>query len=87
MQLQIEHLKKNVDQLQKKHGSKSHYAIYGAGCIKNPKVLFLFMNPTSRNYSTELDWKGIRAPWIGTKNIWKMFFQLEFLEEDTFNKI
>ena len=87
MKLQIEHLKSEVDKLQKKYGSSSHCAIYGAGCAKNPKILFLFMNPTARNFSAVSDWKGIRAPWIGTKNIWKMFFALDFLEKDIFNKI
>lgn len=87
MKLQIEHLKGDVDKLQKKYGSSLHSAIYGAGCIKNPKILFLFMNPTARNCSALLDWNGIRAPWIGTKNVWKIFFALDFLDQDVFNKI
>ncbi len=45
------------------------------------------MNPTARNFSAVLDWEGIRAPWIGTKNVWKIFFALGFLEKDIFNKI
>lgn len=87
VELQIEHLKNEIDKLQKKCGSRYHSAIYGAGCIKNPKILFLFMNPTARNYSAVPDWGGIRAPWIGTKNVWKIFSALGFLEKDTFNKI
>lgn len=87
MKLQVEHLKGEIDELQKKYGSLEHCAIYGAGCIKNPKTLFLFMNPTARNFSAVLDWEGIRAPWIGTKNVWKIFFALGFLEKDIFNKI
>lgn len=87
MKLQIERLKEEVDELQKKYGSSDHHAIYGAGCIQNPKFLFLFMNPTARNLSAALTWEGIRAPWIGTKNIWKMFLALGFLREDIFNKI
>jgi len=87
MKLQLEHLRGEVDNLQKKYGSFNHNAIYGAGCIKNPKILFLFMNPTARNYSAISSWKGIRAPWIGTKNIWKMFHALGLLKESTFNKI
>lgn len=87
MKLQIEHLKEEVDELQKKYGSSDHHAIYGAGCIQNPNILFLFMNPTARNFSAVSNWEGIRAPWVGTKNIWKMFFALGFLGEDTFNRI
>lgn len=71
-QLQLEHLKKDVDQLQKVYGNSKLHAIYGAGCINHPKVLLLFMNPTATNISAFSDWKGLIAPWIGTKNIWKL---------------
>jgi len=49
--LQIEHLKKDIDKLQTIYGNPKLNAIYGAGCIHDPKVLFLFMNPTARNIS------------------------------------
>lgn len=87
MKLQIEHLKKDADKLQKKYGSKKHRAIYGAGQISNPEILFLFMNPTARNLSANPNWKGLRAPWIGTKNIWKMLRLLNFIDKKIFNKI
>ena len=70
--LQLEHLKKDVDQLQKVYGNSKLHAVYGAGCINHPKVLLLFMNPTATNISAFSDWKGFIAPWIGTKNIWKL---------------
>lgn len=47
--------------------------IFGAGKNKHPKFMFLFINPTKRNISSNPDWRGIRAPFIGTKNIWKIF--------------
>ncbi len=87
MDIQVEKIKKEADRLHTKYGSKNHQAVYGAGCVKSPKILFLFMNPTARNCSSELGWKGIRAPWIGTKNIWKMFYELGLLDKQTFNKI
>ncbi len=34
------------------------------------------MNPTGRNVSSVKSWRGIRAPWLGTKNIWALFFEL-----------
>jgi hypothetical protein len=61
-ELQIEHLKKDIDKLQKIYGNSELNAIYGAGCIHNPKILFLFMNPTARNISAFLEWRGLRAP-------------------------
>ncbi|MEK9170067.1 MAG: uracil-DNA glycosylase family protein [Patescibacteria group bacterium] len=87
MKLQIEYLKKRANKLQKQYGSHNHKAICGAGCISNPKILFLFMNPTARNCSAMPSWKGIRAPWIGTKNIWKMLFSIGILEKNLLNQI
>ncbi len=87
MKLQVEHLKKDIDQLQKIYGNPELKSIYGAGCISNPKILFLFMNPTARNISCSPNWGGIRAQWIGTKNIWKLFYALDILTFDTFRVI
>lgn len=87
MKLQIEYLKKDVDKLQKLYGNLELKSIYGAGCISSPEILFLFMNPTAKNISALPNWKGIRAPWIGTKNIWKLFHALNILAYDTFCEI
>ncbi len=38
------------------------------------------MNPTSRNISSVLSWKGLRAPWIGTKQAWDIFESLGLLK-------
>lgn len=85
--LQIDYLKKDVDELQKLYGNPELNAIYGAGCIHKPKILFLFMNPTAKNISSIPDWKGLRAPWIGTKNIWKLFNSLNIIDDLIFGKI
>lgn len=69
-----------LDELQLKHGSKSLHAIYGAGCIKNPELMLIFMNPTARNISSDLEWKGLRAPWLETKNIWKPLNKLNLID-------
>ena len=45
------------------------------------------MNPTGRNIASSKEWKGIKSPWIGTKNIWKLFYQLGLLDSDIYNKI
>jgi len=80
-------LHKQYDKLQKKHGEPSLSSIYGAGCIENPKAMFIFMNPTGRNIASEPSWKGLRAPWIGTKQVWDVFYNLGFLNEDTYKSI
>lgn len=85
--MQIEALKKDFDVLQKKFGSSKLRAIYGAGCTLKPKVCFVFMNPTGRNVAAVKDWDGLRAPWLGTKNIWKLFYQLELIKNSTYKTI
>ncbi len=73
MKLQIEEIKKEIDALHRKFGDQNYRIIYGTGCVKNPKVFFLLMNPTARNLSTHADWKGLRASWVGHKKMWSLF--------------
>ncbi len=84
---QVIQLHKKYDELQKKYGEPSLSSIYGAGDIDNPKVMFVFMNPTGRNIASEPSWTGLRAPWIGTKQVWDIFYNLGFLNEDIYKSI
>ena len=45
------------------------------------------MNPTKRNIASEKSWKGLKSPWIGTKNIWSLFYELDLLDEHVYEKI
>lgn len=72
--------------LQKIHGDKKYDPIYGAGCTKNPELFLVFMNPTARNVSSEKNWKGIKAPWIGTKSTWKLLYSLNRISENIFKR-
>jgi DNA polymerase len=85
--MQVKELIKKFDALQIVHGDKNLDAICGAGEIHNPKIFFVFMNPTGKNISSNKKWKGLKAPWIGTKNVWKMFFQLGFFDDNFFSEI
>jgi DNA polymerase len=87
MKLQIEKLKPAIKKLHNKYGDKNYSILYGTGCIKNPKVMFLFMNPTARNLSTHKKWKGIRASWIGHKNTWQLFCDVEVFDKKLNDKI
>jgi len=84
---QIKSLHKKFDELQLKYGDKNLNSIYGAGEIKNPRIMFVFMNPTGKNISSIKTWNGLRAPWLGTKNIWNIFNELNLLDENIFNKL
>ena len=45
------------------------------------------MNPTGRNIASSKEWKGIKSPWIGTKNIWDLFFNIDLVDEEIYKKI
>ena len=85
--MNLEELKKDYDKLQLKYGAKELDSIYNGGCDKNPEICFVFMNPTKRNIASSKDWKGLKAPWIGTKNIWDLFYKVGLLDEDIYNNI
>lgn len=86
MKLQIESLFSSFNNLQRLHGDKNLSAIYGAGCIRNPDLMMVFMNPTAKNISASKDWAGIHAPWLGTKNIWRIFTEIGRLSKITYLK-
>jgi len=85
--MQIKKIHKYFDKLQLIYGDKRLDAIYGAGCIKNPDVCFVFMNPTGKNVSAQKEWEGLKAPWIGTKNVWKLFSRIGIFDQKLYNQI
>ena len=85
--MKIEDLRKDYDELQVKYGAKELDSIYNGGCEKNPDICFVFMNPTGKNIASDKSWKGRKSPWLGTKNIWKLFYKVDLLSEEIFNKI
>jgi len=85
--IQIKSIKKQFDKLQNIYGDKNLNSIYGSGETNNPKGCFVFMNSIGRNVSANKGWKGLKAPWIGTKNVWKLFYQLGLLNKDLFYEI
>ncbi|MCL5795832.1 MAG: hypothetical protein M1338_05775 [Patescibacteria group bacterium] len=85
--MQITKLFDKFNELQQIYGGKNLDAIYGCGNIHKPKICLVFMNPTARNVSADKKWAGIKAPWIGTKNVWNMFYQLNLFSKDFVDKI
>ncbi len=85
--MKLEDLKPKYDKLQKKYGAKELDSIYNGGCTENPDICFVFMNPTGRNIASSKKWKGIKSPWIGTKNIWDLFFKLNLINEKIYKNI
>ena len=83
----LEELYEKYDKLQRKYGDKKLHSIYFGGKKENPSLCFVFMNPTAGNVAAEPTWDGPRYPWLGTKNVWKLFYKLELLDKDIFEEI
>jgi len=82
--LQLSQTNADINRLHAKHGDSAYAPIYGAGCAHAPRLVLVFMNPTARNISAQPNWKGIRAPWIGLKQTWKLFYIIGILSEQLF---
>jgi len=85
--MRIEELNKIYDELQIKYGAQELNSIYNGGCDQEPNILFVFMNPTGKNIASLKTWQGRRSPWIGTKNIWKLFYKLDLLDQVIYEAI
>ncbi len=85
--MDLKDLTKEYDKLQKEYGAKELDSIYNGGCDNNPDICFVFMNPTGRNIASSKDWKGLKSPWIGTKNIWDLFIELDLLDKEIYSNI
>lgn len=83
----LDELVKKYDKLQNKYGDPSLDSITFGGCLKNPDVCLVFMNPTARNITSSKEWKGIKSPWVGTKNIWSLFNKLGIVDDEVYTKI
>ena len=85
--MKVADLKEEYDNLQMQYGAKELDSIYNGGCEENPDICFVFMNPTGKNIASNKSWKGRKSPWLGTKNIWKLFYKINLLNADIFNEI
>lgn len=85
--MNLEDLKIEYDKLQLKYGAKELDSIYNGGCDNNPNFCFVFMNPTGRNIASLKSWKGLKSPWIGTKNVWDLFDSLNLIDKEIYKKI
>lgn len=85
--MDLEDLKNEYEIMQQQYGDKNLKSINFGGCETNPDICFVFMNPTSKNIASDPSWEGIRAPWIGTKNIWNLFEAINMFDTDIYNEI
>ena len=85
--MQMADIYKEYDRLQRIYGDSSLDPIISGGQDINPDICFVFMNPTGRNIAASKEWKSIKSPWLGTKNVWNIFFKLNMLEGNVYAEI
>ena len=73
--------------MQYKYGDPKLKSIFYGGCMEAPDICFVFMNPTGKNIASYPEWTGIRAPWVGTKNIWDLFVAIGKFNEEVYQEI
>lgn len=83
----LEDLVKQYNKLQKKYGDPSLDSITFGGCLEEPDVCLVFMNPTARNIAASKEWKGRKSLWIGTKNVWNLFNKIGVIDDKLYEKI
>ena len=77
-----------VHELNLRHFSENRLMpILGGGKTHRPKMMLVFINPTARNISSNPDWKGPRFPFIGTKQVWRIFHRAGLLENSLARQI
>ncbi len=85
---ELERLWRRVQELNHKYfPDNALLPILGNGELKNPKIMFVFINPTHRNISSSKDWKGPRYPFVGTKNIWNIFYKAGLFDKELLDEI
>lgn len=84
----LEQLWEEVRELNRTHFPEHRLApILGGGRKINPRIVFVFINPTARNISSDPNWPGPRYPFIGTKQVWRVFHRAGLLEDSLISRI
>ena len=84
----LEELWNTVDELNQKHFPENNLKpILGNGKTFRPKVMFVFINPTHANISSDQNWQGPRFPFIGTKPIWRIFHRAGMFDDKLIEEI
>ena len=76
-----------LDINQKNFPENNLMPIVGNGKTFRPKIMFIFINPTHLNISSNKQWQGPRFPFIGTKPIWRIFHKSGMFDDTLIEQI
>lgn len=84
----LDELWDEVENLNRRHfPDNTLQPILGGGRTRRPKVMFVFINPTGRNISSDKEWQGPRFPFIGTKQVWRVFHRAGLFDDGLMESI
>jgi len=84
----LDELWEYVERLHSEHFPRYSLApIFGGGRITQPKLMCVFINPTAKNISSRMEWRGPRFPFIGTRQVWRVFHRAGFFDSELLNEI
>ncbi|MDO8660333.1 MAG: uracil-DNA glycosylase family protein [Candidatus Woesearchaeota archaeon] len=84
----LNELWKMVDEINKQNFPDNNLKpILGNGQLSFPKIMFVFINPTHANISSDKNWQGPRFPFIGTKQVWRIFHRAGLFDDKLIEKI
>lgn len=58
--------------------------ILGGGAFDKPDYFFVLINPTYRNITSNPDHRGIRIPFMGVSNFWRVLVESGYLPKDLY---
>ncbi len=77
-----------VDEINTRHFPENNLRpILGDGHQSQPKIMFVFINPTHVNSSSDKNWIGPRYPFLGTKPLWRILHKAGLFDDHLIVKI
>ena len=79
----LEDLWKIVTETNKKYFPDNNLMpVLGGGKTNKPKIMFVLINPTKLNISSDPGWQGPRFPFIGRKHHWNVLYKAGLFDKD-----
>lgn len=84
----LDELWSKVFELNREHFPENNLMpIFGGGRIHKPRFMFVLINPTHTNQSSDPDWQGPRFPFLGKKDLWRVFYKAGLLNDELMGEI
>ena len=62
--------------------ARGHRHVPGAGCTDQPDLMFVFINPTVRNFTAQQEWPGAPVPFAGNPKLWQILAEAGWVRKE-----